>query len=158
MIAIPPHTIVPSAVNYAPKSEVLGEGLMVDDADSFRPPFPQRLEDLDISQTFLADLALKAMALDPTCTSADIAGRLNLGLMVTDHILQRLNRDKFIEIKGVVGSHNHRYAMLERGWAEVGRVMAISSYVGPTPVSLNAYTERITSQIRGRMPATRTAL
>jgi predicted ATPase with chaperone activity len=36
--------------------------------------------------------------------------------------------------------------------------MAISSYVGPTPVSLNAYTARITGQIRGRMPATRTAL
>src|SRR5262245_11235608 len=121
MIAISPNTIVPNAINYTPPADALSTdaALLVQDVDIFKPAFPQRIEDLDISATFLGDLALKAVAHEPNCTTSGIASRLHLGLMVTDQILQRLNRDKFIEIKGVVGAHNHRYSMLERGWAEV---------------------------------------
>jgi hypothetical protein len=160
MIAIDIPSRVTEPVSYAPTSEVFEKdtSLLSDTGDPHRPPFLQTVEDLDISQLFLGDLALRAMSLEPTCSASDIANRLHLSLMSTDQLLQRLSRDKFIEIKGVVGSHNHRYAMLERGWAEVSRLMAISSYVGPAPVSLNAYTLRLTSQIRSRMPATRTAL
>lgn len=150
---------VPGVVNYLPKAEPHpDDALLVENDDAFRPSFPHRLEELDVSLTFLADLALKALSLEPTSTSSEIAERLRLGLTATDQILQRLNRDKLVEIKGVVGTHNHRYGMLERGWAEVARVTTVNSYIGPAPVSLNAYTERITSQIRGRLPATRTSL
>jgi predicted ATPase with chaperone activity len=36
--------------------------------------------------------------------------------------------------------------------------MTINSYVGPAPVSLNAYSEILTKQVRARLPATRRAL
>jgi hypothetical protein len=160
MIAIETSSPASAAVSYVPTTEAFEHdtSLLPDSGDPNRPPFPQTLNALDVSELFLADLALRAMALEPNCTTADIAKRLHLGLMISDQLLQRLNRDRLIEIKGVVGSHNHRYAMLDRGWAEVSRLMAISSYVGPAPVSLNAYALRLTSQIRSRMPATRTAL
>ncbi len=160
MLAIPSTEVGSETVSFVPRDTGLNgdEPLLGDTGDPFRPPFPQSIDQLGVSPTFLNDLALKAMALEPTSTSAEIAERLHLGLAVTDHILQRLTRDKLIEIKGVVGTHNHRYAMLERGWTEAGRVTAHSSYVGPAPVSLNAYAERLTAQIRSRLPATRAAL
>ncbi len=158
MIAIPTPTAAP--ISYMPKDDVFGTDstLLVETGDAFMPAFPQTLEALGLSPILLGDLALKAMALEPAATSAEIAARLHLGLMVTDTLLQRLNRDRLIEIKGVVGTHNHRYAMLERGWTEVARVMAVSSYCGPAPIAINEYTQRLTAQIRGRMPTTRAAL
>jgi predicted ATPase with chaperone activity len=160
MIAIPISTLDSETVSYTPSARAFDKdtSLLSQETDPFRPPFMQKLEDLEISPSYLGDLALKTMAIEPTTTSAEIAGLMHLGLMATDQLLQRLCRDKYIEIKGVVGSHNHRYSMLERGWAEVSRIMAQGSYVGPAPVSLNAYTARLGAQIRGRMPATRTSL
>jgi hypothetical protein len=122
------------------------------------PPFCERLEDIDVSPGFLADMALKAVSLEPECTTVSVANRLRLGIMVTDALLERLYREKFVEKKGVVGLHNHRYQMLDRGWVEVTRLMNTCSYVGPAPVSLGAYTERMVRQVRERPPASRTAL
>lgn len=127
-------------------------------ADWFVPPFPQKLEDLDVSPGFLADLALKTVPLDSDCSTATIAARMHLGMMITEALLQRLCHDKFVEIKGVVGLHNHRYAMLDRGWQELRRLTSFCSYAGPAPVSLKSYTEMITQQVRNRPPATRQAI
>ncbi len=78
--------------------------------------------------------------------------------MITEALLQRLCHDKFIEIKGVVGLRNHRYAMLDHGWQELRRLTSFCSYAGPAPVSLKSYTEMITQQVRNRPPATRQAI
>jgi len=132
--------------------------LFTNPADWFVPPFPERLEALDVNPGFLADLALKTVPLDSDCTTATIANRMHLGIMITEALLQRLTHDKFIEIKGVVGLHNHRYAMLDHGWQELRRLTSFCSYAGPAPVSLKSYTEMITQQVRNRPPATRQAL
>jgi len=147
-------------VKYAPKRTAPDpiSSLQIEDTTRFTPPFPQTLDQLGVHVNFLSDLTLKMMSLDPEATTSSVADRLRLGIMVTDALLQRLTRDKLIEAKGVVGMHNHRYGMLERGWAEVQRITELSSYTGPAPVSLKAYSERITQQIRGRMPVTRRAL
>jgi MoxR-like ATPase len=127
-------------------------------ADWFVPRFPERLEDLDVNPGFMADLALKILPLTPDGTTAGVASRLCLGMIITETLLQKLCREQFIEVKGVIGLHNHRYAMLDRGWQELARLMKFCSYAGPAPVSLNAYTEMITQQVRNRPPASRPAL
>jgi MoxR-like ATPase len=127
-------------------------------ADWFVPPFPEKLEDLDVNPGFLADLALKTVPLDAECSTATIAARLHLGLLITEALLQRLCHEKFIEIKGIVGLHNHRYAMLDHGWRELQRLTSFCSYAGPAPVSLKSYTEMITQQVRNRPPSSRQAL
>jgi hypothetical protein len=124
-------------------------------ADPFAPPFPEKLDQLDVHPAFLSDLILKHVSLEPDCTTARIAERARLGMMITESLLQELTRDKLIEMKGVVGLHNHRYAMLERGWTKVNRLMSISTYAGPAPVSLESYAALITKQVRSRPPVTR---
>ena len=132
--------------------------LFTNPADWFVPPFPERLEDLDVTPGFLAGLALKTVPLDSDCTTISIATRMHLGMLITEALLQRLVQDKFIEIKGMVGLHNHRYGMLDHGWQELQRLMSFCSYAGPAPVSLKSYTEMITQQVRNRPPASRQAL
>ena len=127
-------------------------------ADWFVPPFPEKPEDLDVSPGFLGDLALKTMPLDAECTTATIAARLCLGMLITEALLQRLCQEKLIEVKGMVGLHNHRYAMLDHGWKELQRLTSFCSYAGPAPVSLKSYTEMITQQVRNRPPSSRQAL
>jgi predicted ATPase with chaperone activity len=127
-------------------------------ADWFVPPFPEKLEDLDVNPGFLADLALKTVPLDAECSTSTIAARLHLGLLITEALLQRLCHEKFIEVKGIVGLRNHRYAMLDHGWAELQRLTSFCSYAGPAPVSLKSYSEMITQQVRNRPPSSRQAL
>jgi hypothetical protein len=132
--------------------------LFTNPADWFVPAFPEKLEDLDVNPGFLADLALKVVPLDVDCTTFSIATRLRLGMMITEALLQRLCHEKFIEAKGVVGLHNHRYAMLDHGWEALRRLTSFCSYAGPAPVSLKAYTEMITQQVRNRPPSSPQAL
>src|SRR5258706_11099156 len=130
MIAIQTPNLSSDVVTYMPKATAFDSDaaiLLPESDDPFRPCFPQTVDALGLSPIFLSDLVLKAIAMEPNCTSSEIAARLHMGLMATDQVLHGLTRDKLIEIKGVVGTHNHRYGMLERGWTEVGRVMAISS-------------------------------
>jgi hypothetical protein len=123
--------------------------------DVFIPPFLDKLEDLDISQGFLSDLALKAVSLDADCTTASVAERLHLGKVVTDPLLDRLYQEKLVDKTGKVGLNNHRYAMTERGWGRVGQSMSLCSYIGPAPVSLEQYTKMTVRQIRSRPPVTK---
>ena len=92
---------------------------------------------------FLADLTLKTVYSDTNCTTERAAEKLKLPMAVTEPLLQHLYREKFIEIRGVAGFQNHRYAMLDRGWERVRRLLDISAYIGPAPVSLSAYTAMI---------------
>ena len=127
-------------------------------AGQFNPRFPETPDQLDLNLGFLTDLALKTLSTDANATTASIGDRLKLGLVITDTVLQRLYRENLIEMKGSIAMHNHRYAMLERGWARVFQLMGICSYVGPAPVTLELYTVMLLSQVRSRTAVTKEAL
>jgi predicted ATPase with chaperone activity len=122
------------------------------------PRFPETPEQLDLNLSFLTDLALKTLSTDPTGTTSSVGERMKLGLVITDTVLQQLYRENLIEMKGSIAMHNHRYAMLERGWTRVFQLMSICSYVGPAPVTLELYTVMLVSQVRSRASVTRESL
>ncbi|MGH9831978.1 MAG: ATP-binding protein [Blastocatellia bacterium] len=113
---------------------------------TFAPPIPESIEATGLSFQFLADLALKTSATESTVTTAAIAERMCLSVPLVEQLLQHLYREKLVEIRGSVGFNNNRYALLDRGWDTLRRVMGISGYVGPTPVSLAAYSAMMRSQ------------
>jgi predicted ATPase with chaperone activity len=114
------------------------------------PKVPEAIEETELDFTFLADLVLKTVSLDANSTTDRVADRIKLPTQVAEQLLQHLYREQFIEIRGLVGFHNHQYAMLDRGWERSHRLFEMSGYVGPAPVSLGAYTAMIQSQERGR--------
>jgi predicted ATPase with chaperone activity len=113
---------------------------------TFAPPIPESIEATGLSFQFLGDLTLKTAATESTLTTATIADRLCLPLPMVEQLLQHLYREKLVEIRGSVGFNNNRYALLDRGWDQLRRLMEISGYVGPAPVSLSSYSAMMRSQ------------
>ncbi|MBM4297037.1 MAG: ATPase, partial [Deltaproteobacteria bacterium] len=114
------------------------------------PPVPLKPENTGLDFGFLADLTLKTVYADANCTTERAAEKLKLSLPVTQDLLQHLYREKFVEVRGLVSYGNNRYGLLDRGFQRAQQLLAINAYIGPTPVSLQAYTEMILRQSAAR--------
>ena len=87
--------------------------------ESLGPPTPEELEETDVSEAFLRDLALKHVASLTEPSTNSVAEKLHLPLALTDELLYQLYREKLIEIRLQSAIGLTRYAMLDAGW--VGR-------------------------------------
>lgn len=114
--------------------------------ESMGPPLPEELADTGISEQFLCDLTLKHVAMLPEPTTQAIADRIHLPRTLAEDLLQQLYREKLIEVKMQSAIGSTRYAMLDHGWDRLARLLTISGYVGPAPVSLRDYTHMMKLQ------------
>jgi hypothetical protein len=116
------------------------------EVESMGPPLPEELTDTGISEQFLCDLALKHVAMLPEPTTMAVSERINLPRTLTEDLLQQLYREKLIEVKMQSAIGSTRYAMLDHGWDRLARLLTISGYVGPAPVSLRDYSHMMKLQ------------
>src|SRR5687767_15912031 len=114
------------------------------------PPTPLKADNTGLDFGFLADLALKTVYADANCTTERASEKLKLAMPVTEELLQHLYREKFIEIRGLISYGNNRYGMLDRGWQRAQRLLDMNGYIGPAPVSLEAYTAMMLRQSAAR--------
>ena len=114
--------------------------------DTLAPRAVDGIEGTGLDFGFLADLTLKTVYADTDCSTERTANKLKLPMSLVEPILQHLYREKMIEIRGLAGFENHRYALLDRGWDRVQRLLEMNGYIGPAPVSLSAYTEMVRKQ------------
>jgi len=121
--------------------------------ENLGPPTPEDLEEIGVSDIFLRDLALKHVATIHEPTSALVAEKLGLPCGITEELLYRLYREKFIEMRLQSGVGATRYAMLDRGWERVLRLESVNGYRGPAPVSLADYTYMMRLQAVPSRPA-----
>ena len=126
------------------------------------PPLALTVENTGLDFGFLADLALKVVYADANCTTERAAQRLKLSMPATEELLQHLYREKFVEIRGLIGYGDNRYGMLDRGWQRAQQLLDMNGYIGAAPVSLAAYSEMVLKQSAAREPiqsdAVRTAM
>ncbi len=101
---------------------------------------PETIDEAGLNPGFLADLALKTASSDTNCTSERMAEKLKLPMGITESVLQYLYKEKYIEIRERTGVQRHRYAMLDRGWDRVQRLLTMNGYIGPAPINLDSYT------------------
>jgi hypothetical protein len=118
------------------------------------PPAVDSVEKSGLDFGFLADLTLKTVFADTNCSTERVADKLKLPMAVVEPILQHLYREKLIDIRGSVGFENNRYSLLDRGWDRVQRMLEVNGYIGPAPVSLDAYTAMIQDQQAQVSPVT----
>jgi hypothetical protein len=109
------------------------------EVEAMGPPVPEELADLGVGEGFLCELALKHIAMLPEPTTTAVAGRLHLPRSLTEEILQKLYREKLIEVRLQTTVGSTRYAMLDHGWDRLIRLLAVCGYSGAAPVSLNDY-------------------
>ncbi len=122
--------------------------------ESMGPPVPEELTETDVSESFLADLALKFVAQLSEPTTAHIAAAIHLPRALTEELLHRLTREKLIEVRAQAAVGATRYAMLERGWERLERAQQLCGYNGPAPVSLRDYAHMMRLQAIPARPAT----
>jgi predicted ATPase with chaperone activity len=104
------------------------------------PSQPQSIADTGLRTAFLRDLALKTVYLGGELSLNDISTQILLDFGIVEELFQSLRRDKLIEVKGLAGG-NYRIAVSGLGKSRAIEALAQSSYCGPAPITLEAYTE-----------------
>lgn len=139
-----------AATELFPEAKTMGEPLT-----DFTPPAPESLQETDVSESFLCDLALKHVSILSEPTTALIAERMHLPRTLAEELLQRLYREKLIEVRLQAAMGATRYAMLERGWERVKNSLVACGYTGAAPVSLADYNHLMRLQA---VPSTRASM
>ncbi len=121
--------------------------------ETMGPPLPEELSQTGVAEGFLCDLTLKHVAMLPDPTTSLVAEQLHLPRSLSEEILQKLYREKLIEVRIQATVGSTRYAMLDKGWDRLTRLLSICGYVGAAPVSLNDYTHMMRLQSIPTEPA-----
>ncbi|HLA09825.1 MAG TPA: hypothetical protein VJ023_04350 [Pyrinomonadaceae bacterium] len=123
------------------------------EVEAMGPPVPEELAEVGVAEGFLCDLALKHVAMLPEPTTTAVAEQIHLPRTLTEDLLQKLYREKLIEVKLKTTEGFTRYAMLDHGWDRLVRLLTLSGYTGPAPVSLRDYTHMMRLQSIPTEPA-----
>src|SRR5688500_9351665 len=124
------------------------------EVETMGPPVPEELADLGVGEGFLCDLALKHVAMLPEPTTTAIAEGLRLPRSLTEEILQKLYREKLIEVRLQTSVGSTRYAMLDHGWYRLSRLLSICGSTGSAYVSLCDYSHMMRLQSTASASAT----
>lgn len=116
----------------------------------FTPPSPpQSVEETGLSATFLMNLVAKAMNVGGVMTPGDIAAVLMLPRPIIRTIVDEMVTLQLMESKGLASADMRsdiRYALTERGRSWALDALAASAYLGPAPVTLDAFEAQVTRQ------------
>jgi hypothetical protein len=140
-----------------PISEPVDGLAMFEIEDSLAPEMPKDISEAGIDIDVLAGLILKYAAGVSTFTSASTAHKICLPGGMVSEMLDQLRRDKAIEVLGEVRGV-YRYAITDRGRERAVQNAEISRYIGPAPVSLEAYNKALERQLKRLPPASSEAV
>ncbi|MDP9053768.1 MAG: AAA family ATPase [Acidobacteriota bacterium] len=111
----------------------------------YLPAAPRLLEDIDIPEILLADLAVRHVSLRGTATIQLLASLMKLPLEPTEALFRRLNEKQYFEILRMSGD-DYVFGLSPSGRKLAAERAVSSRYAGPAPVSLNAWTEAVRAQ------------
>lgn len=111
------------------------------------PRAPLALTDLDIDGPLLLDLALKVAFTTAQVATSEAARRMHLPQALVSDLLEHLRTEHLLDILGEAGPFGYRYTITQRGRERAQRLMEISGYIGPAPVSLAAYNRMLEWQL-----------
>lgn len=120
---------------------------MVDVGGIATPEAPVDLNSMGVDPSVLQNLCLKVLYTVPQGTTEWMSNQVNIPMPLCEQMLQQLKVEQMVSVLGQVGPFNHRYSITERGREQAKRLMEISGYIGPAPISLNAYTAMIDWQL-----------
>jgi hypothetical protein len=117
-------------------------------------PVPKKLNDLGLSETFLAELILKTCFYLEFFTIKDLGDRLKLNFNIMNDLIDNLIHERCVEGKGanpdqalggLLGLSN-RFTLTDAGKRRAFQLIEYDGYVGPAPVTLESYWNQVTAQ------------
>jgi hypothetical protein len=113
------------------------------------PPAPRTLAETGLDTTELLNLMIKAMYSGSAETPSLMAEVLKLPHRIIQLIMEQAQERKLVSVLGAAGAHamsDLRYALTEKGKQWAVDAFGQNQYVGPAPVALAAYSERVLRQ------------
>lgn len=113
------------------------------------PEAPRSLEETGLALPDLLNLVTKAMYANGIETPSMVVDTLKLPPLAVQQLLDQAKERKLVDVLGATGIRavsELRYSLTEKGkqWAQ--DAMALNQYIGPAPVTLAAYCERVRRQ------------
>jgi hypothetical protein len=103
-----------------------------------RPVIPDRIEDLGIPHSLIADLILRYLWLHGSGSLACLNATLKVSFPVLETLFHQLRTQQVLEVKGMVGN-DYVFTLTAGGRAMAAARNEVCQYVGPAPVSLQQY-------------------
>ena len=116
------------------------------------PRVPGSLRETGIDRDVLLGLLLKVCYTASQTSTELAAARLLLPIPLIAELLEELRRENLVEILGSSGPIGFRFTLSQKGRDRALRAMEVSGYVGPAPISLEAYTASVQNQAAARPP------
>ncbi|HZV04402.1 MAG TPA: hypothetical protein VE999_04860 [Gemmataceae bacterium] len=127
---------------------------MVRVEDVLAPAAPMKAADTGLDAALVSELTLKAAATVPQFNTEWAARKLHLPQQLLGEVLEQLRANQLLDVLGQAGPFGYRYAITQRGRETANRLLEISGYIGPAPVSLAAYSAMIEWQLTLTPPPT----
>lgn len=118
---------------------------------------PSNIEETGLDLSFISDLIMKVIYFNSMVTAQSIADTICLPFFnVVDRALTLLKREELVEVVGSSGFGElaYQYLVTPKGAARAHDVIDRSAYVGPAPITLDAYKEVVRSQAIGNVKVT----
>jgi hypothetical protein len=109
------------------------------------PMIPDRVEDLDIPRSLVADLVLRYLWLHGSATLSALQKSLKLSFPVLETVFHQFRQQQLLEVRGMVGN-DYSFSLTATGRALSASRAEVCQYVGPAPVSIQHYHERVRMQ------------
>ena len=107
--------------------------------DLYCPRAPQTIAEAKLDEGVLTDLALKVAYTSARFTPENLAERLRVSVPVGLACARHLSGEGWVEETMSSTKEKLVFRITDRGRAHAERVIAVSGYMGPAPVSLEAY-------------------
>src|SRR5512140_706633 len=109
------------------------------------PIVPDRLEDLGIPRSVVADLVLRYLWLHGTGTLAQLNETLMLSYPVLETMFHQFRNQQLLEVKGMSGN-DYSFSLTAGGRTQAAGRNEVCQYVGPAPVSIQQYQKVVKAQ------------
>jgi DNA-binding MarR family transcriptional regulator len=127
----------PSAKDVAAKERHLPPMFQV--GDVIAPKAPQTIAEARLEEGTLTDLCLKLAYSINRFTYDYVVKRLHVAPNLAESILEQLSREGLVEQSMLSSDAKTRYRITDRGRQHAERSLEVCAYLGPAPVSLEAY-------------------
>jgi len=116
------------------------------------PRAPQDIPSAGLEDRTLIELAVKLASTTARFTTEWLAGRMHLSAALTRSILTELCVEELVEETMKISEGRSHYRITQQGRDHGARLLEVSRYVGPAPVSLDAYRAMLRWQFANTPP------
>jgi hypothetical protein len=112
------------------------------------PTAPTSVESTGLEFSMIADLIMKHILFMGDFRLSEVSDRVKLPIQVVDSVLEVLRRDQFVEVKGGTGyaTVTYIFKLTDHGKKRSAELLDVCRYVGPAPVTLEAYQRMVDLQ------------